>query len=71
MLLYTHAVWGLALTDFFGRDSWLSEGLVRAIAGRRILLLALVAGPPSMDLAGLRRLVGHPAPLHGRISDPS
>jgi membrane protein required for beta-lactamase induction len=29
MLLYTHAVWGLALNDFFGRDSWLSEAFVR------------------------------------------
>jgi uncharacterized membrane protein YphA (DoxX/SURF4 family) len=31
MLLYTHAVWGLALTDFFGPDSWLNEGLVRTM----------------------------------------
>ncbi len=31
MLLYTHAVWGLALDDFFGPRSWLSPGLVRAL----------------------------------------
>lgn len=31
MLLYTHAVWGLALDDFFGPASWLSPELVRAI----------------------------------------
>lgn len=31
MLLYTHAVWGLALEDFFGRKSWLSAALVRAL----------------------------------------
>ncbi len=31
MLLYTHAVWGLALDDFFGQTSWLSPSLVRAI----------------------------------------
>jgi hypothetical protein len=31
MLLYTHAVWGFALGQFFGPVSWLSEGLVRAI----------------------------------------
>ncbi len=31
MLLYTHAVWGLALNDFFGAEPWLSESLVRAI----------------------------------------
>jgi Vitamin K-dependent gamma-carboxylase len=31
MLLYTHAVWGLALDDFFGPKSWLSPALVRAI----------------------------------------
>ncbi len=31
MLLYTHAVWGLVLGDFFGPGAWLSERLVRAI----------------------------------------
>ena len=31
MLVYTHAVWGLDLDDFFGRDPWLSESLVRSI----------------------------------------
>jgi hypothetical protein len=31
MLLYTHAVWGLALDDFFGPRSWLGESLVHAI----------------------------------------
>jgi hypothetical protein len=28
MLLYTHAVWGLALHDFFGPDGWISRDLV-------------------------------------------
>ena len=31
MLLYTHAVWGLALNDFFGPASWLRPRLVRLI----------------------------------------
>src|SRR5262245_45710024 len=31
MLLYTHAVWGWALDDFFGPASWLRPGLVRAL----------------------------------------
>lgn len=31
MLLYTHAVWGLRLADFFGPSSWLSPDLVRAL----------------------------------------
>jgi Vitamin K-dependent gamma-carboxylase len=31
MLVYTHAVWGLALNDFFGPTSWLSPALVRSI----------------------------------------
>jgi Vitamin K-dependent gamma-carboxylase len=31
MLVYTHAVWGLALDDFFGPTSWLSPSLVRTI----------------------------------------
>src|SRR5262249_3740528 len=33
MLLYTHAVWGLALDDFFGASGWLSRGLVRTLQG--------------------------------------
>lgn len=28
MLVYTHAVWGLVLPEFFGRDGWLSPRLV-------------------------------------------
>jgi uncharacterized membrane protein YphA (DoxX/SURF4 family) len=28
MLVYTHAVWGLELTTFFGRDGWLSPAAV-------------------------------------------
>ncbi len=28
MLLYDHAIWGLVLGDFFGRDSWISRDLV-------------------------------------------
>jgi hypothetical protein len=31
MLLYTHAVWGLALRRFFGPSGWLSPELVRAM----------------------------------------
>jgi hypothetical protein len=31
MLVYTHAVWGLALGDFFGPAGWLSADLVRAL----------------------------------------
>ena len=31
MLVYTHAVWGLALDDFFGAEPWLNKALVRAI----------------------------------------
>jgi Vitamin K-dependent gamma-carboxylase len=35
MLVYTHAVWGLALEDFFGPTSWLSPTLVRAIESQQ------------------------------------
>ncbi len=31
MLLYTHAVWGLALRDFFSSTAWLSPALVRRL----------------------------------------
>jgi hypothetical protein len=38
MLLYTHAVWGVALADFFGPTSWLSPALVRAMhAGQYVV----------------------------------
>ncbi len=33
MLLYTHLVWGLALTDFFGDHGWLSREAVQAARG--------------------------------------
>ena len=45
MLLYTHAVWGLVLGEFFGPVSWLSPALVRAIQARPVRLLILVACP--------------------------
>ncbi len=32
MLLYTHAVWGLVLPEFFGETPWLSESLVRSLS---------------------------------------
>ncbi len=32
MLLYTHAVWGLVLPDFFGEGGWLNESLVRTLS---------------------------------------
>lgn len=31
MLLYTHFVWGLGLTDFFGKDAWLSQDFMQAM----------------------------------------
>jgi hypothetical protein len=31
MLLYTHAVWGLALDDFLGPDGWISRDLVELV----------------------------------------
>jgi Vitamin K-dependent gamma-carboxylase len=31
MLLYTHAVWGLALNDFLGPDGWISRDLVELV----------------------------------------
>ena len=32
MLLYTHAVWGLVLPEFFGQGAWLNENLVRTLS---------------------------------------
>ena len=47
MLLYTHAVWGLALADFFGPSGWLSVELVRTIQAEQYRLLVLVVGAPA------------------------
>jgi hypothetical protein len=46
MLLYTHAVWGLALNEFFGPASWLSPELVRAIQADQYTYSFLWAVPP-------------------------
>ena len=70
MLLYTHAVWGLALDDFFGPTGWLERRAGAGVPGRRIRVLVLVAGPAGVDVAGLRRLDGRPGAVHGRALDP-
>ena len=54
MLFYTHAVWGLALDDFFGPTSWLSPRLVRTIESGQYFLFILVVGAGPRDVAGLR-----------------
>jgi hypothetical protein len=36
LLLYTHAVWGLAIYDFFGPESWISRDLVQFIQSDQI-----------------------------------
>ena len=33
MLLYNHAIWGVVLNDFYGRDSWLSQELIAEVPG--------------------------------------
>jgi Vitamin K-dependent gamma-carboxylase len=35
MLLYTHAIWGLVLFDFFGPDGWISRDLVEVTQSRQ------------------------------------
>ncbi len=66
MLLYTHAVWGLALDDFFGPDAWIDRKLVdvvmtsqRDVSGP-FRLFAVVVHPAAVDLAGLCRHDGRP-----------
>ena len=51
MLLYTHAVWGLALDDFFGPTAWLSAELVRTMQAYSLVLLLLVAGAGRLEWA--------------------
>jgi hypothetical protein len=49
MLLYTHAVWGLGLDDFFGPSSWLSRGLVRSMeAGQYVYSFWFWVPPTAM-----------------------
>ena len=54
MLLYTHAVWGLALRDFFSSTAWLTPVARPAHPGKPVRLFLLVSGARRMDLAGLR-----------------
>jgi hypothetical protein len=46
MLVYTHAVWGLALNEFFGPASWLSPELVRALQADQYTYSFWWAVPP-------------------------
>ena len=69
MLLYTHAVWGIVLGDFFGPAGWLSEGLVRNLQEGGECLFVLVARPRRRDVAGLRRIDGDTDLLHTRALD--
>ena len=55
MLVYTHAVWGLALNDFFGPTSWLSPALVRSIEAGQYTYSFWFWVPLRVDVAGLRR----------------
>ena len=70
MLIYTHAVWGLALGDFFSSTAWLTPSLVRNIQASQFALFLLVSGAGRVDLAGLRRLDGDLRSLHRRPLHP-
>ncbi len=37
MLIYTHAVWGLALRDFFSDSAWLSPAMMRRVQGSQFV----------------------------------
>jgi hypothetical protein len=47
MLVYTHAVWGLALDDFYGPSSWLSPALVRSMEAGQFTVSFWSWLPPS------------------------
>ena len=47
MLLYTHAVWGLALYDFFGPDGWISRDLVELVQTNQFAYSLWWLVPPS------------------------
>ena len=47
MLVYTHAVWGLALHDFFGPDGWISRDLVELVQTNQFAYSLWWLVPPS------------------------
>ena len=51
MLLYTHAVWGLALDAFFGPTSWLGPDLVRALQRQEFAYSFWWLVPPGWERA--------------------
>ncbi len=68
MLVYTHAVWGLALNDFFGPTSWLSPALVRSIEAGQYTYSFWFWVPHAVDVAGVRAVDGRLCVLHARGS---
>jgi uncharacterized protein (TIGR03000 family) len=46
MLVYTHAVWGMALPEFFGADGWLGEEAVRSLQSGQFIFSYLWYVPP-------------------------
>ena len=69
MLLYTHAVWGLVLAQFFGPASWLSAGLVRAIQQDQYTYSFWWLVPDALDVARLWIVDGRPAAVYSRPLD--
>ena len=49
MLFYTHLVWGLALTDFFGEHGWLEPKAVQLVLQRFVHLELSVVVPDAAD----------------------
>ena len=58
MLVYTHAVWGLALDDFFGPTSLAVAGPGASDRGRSVYVFVLVLGARPVDVAGVCRVDG-------------
>ena len=67
MLLYTHAVWGLALNDFFGAEPWLSESLVRSMQSGQYTYSFWWLVPTRWAWCGARRLAGRAGAVHDRV----
>ena len=70
MLLYTHAVWGLALDDFFGPTAWLEPSWCGRSQADKFAYSFWWLVPPGWLWPALRRLDGGPGAVHDRALDP-
>ena len=69
MLLYTHAVWGLVLHDFFGPDAWISRELAGSFQSDQFAYSLWWLRPAALALAGVCHHDARAGSLYGWAVD--